>query len=62
MFEIGTILDKRYQIQTHLGTGGMGEVYRVLDLEQDRVCALKILNEMMDQKAVIAVFTESFKC
>ncbi len=48
MFEIGTILDKRYQIQAHLGTGGMGEVYRVLDLEQGRECALKILNEMMD--------------
>ena len=45
MFEIDTILDKRYQIQAHLGAGGMGEVYRVLDLEQDRECALKILNE-----------------
>ena len=52
MFEIGTILDKRYQIQAHLGTGGMGEVYRVLDLEQGRKCALKILNEMMDAQAV----------
>ncbi len=52
MFEIGSILDKRYQIQTHLGTGGMGEVYRVLDLEQSRACALKILNEMMDAQAV----------
>ena len=52
MFKTGTILDKRYQIQAHLGTGGMGEVYRVLDLEQGRECALKILNEMMDEQAV----------
>ena len=61
MFEIGTILDKRYQIQAHLGTGGMGEVYRVLDLEQDRVCALKILNTMMDQKAVHRRFHREFQ-
>ena len=52
MFETGTILDKRYQIHAHLGTGGMGEVYRVLDLAQGRACALKILNEMMDAQAV----------
>ena len=52
MFETGTILDKRYQIHAHLGTGGMGEVYRVLDLKQGRACALKILNEMMDEQAV----------
>ena len=61
MFEIGTILDKRYQIQAHLGTGGMGEVYRVLDLEQDRVCALKILNEMMDEQAVRRRFHREFQ-
>ena len=30
----------------------MGEVYRVLDREQGRECALKILNEMMDAQAV----------
>ncbi len=61
MFEIGTILDKRYQIQAHLGSGGMGEVYRVLDLEQGREYALKILNEMMDQKAVRRRFHREFQ-
>ena len=61
MFEIDTILDKRYQIQAHLGTGGMGEVYRVLDLEQDRECALKILNEMMDEQAVRRRFHREFQ-
>ena len=61
MFEIGTILDERYQIQAHLGTGGMGEVYRVLDLEQDRVCALKILNKMMDEQAVRRRFHREFQ-
>ena len=61
MFEIGTILDKRYRIQAHLGAGGMGEVYRVLDLEQDRACALKILNTMVDQKAVYRRFHREFQ-
>ena len=61
MFEIGTILDNKYQIQAHLGTGGMGEVYRVLDLEQDRECALKILNEMMDEQAVRRRFHREFQ-
>ncbi len=61
MFEIGTILDKRYKIQAHLGSGGMGEVYRVLDLEEDRQCALKILNEMMDEQAVHRRFHREFQ-
>ena len=61
MFKIGTILDKRYQIQAHLGAGGMGEVYRVLDLEQGQDCALKILNAMVDQKAVHRRFHREFQ-
>ena len=61
MFETGTILDSKYQIQAHLGTGGMGEVYRILDLEQGRVCALKILNEMMDGQAVRRRFHREFQ-
>ncbi len=61
MFENGTILDNKYQIQAHLGAGGMGEVYRVLDLEQDRECALKILNKMADQKDVRRRFHREFR-
>ena len=61
MFKTGIILDNKYQIQAHLGTGGMGEVYRVLDLKQDRVCALKILNTMVDQKAVHRRFHREFQ-
>ena len=61
MFEIGTILDSKYQIQAHLGTGGMGEVYRVLDLEQGQEYALKILNEMMDEQSVRRRFHREFQ-
>ena len=61
MFETGTILDNKYQIQAHLGTGGMGEVYRVLDLTQGQDCALKILNETMDEQAVRRRFHREFQ-
>ncbi len=39
----------------------MGEVYRVLDLEQGQDCALKILNTMVDQKAVHRRFHREFQ-
>ena len=61
MFETGTILDNKYQIHAHLGTGGMGEVYRVLDLERGQDCALKILNETMDEQAVRRRFHREFQ-
>ena len=42
---IGTILNRKYQIKELIGTGGMAEVYRAVDLGRQRTVAVKILKE-----------------
>ncbi len=39
----GVIIDERYQIIRPLGQGGMGSLYQVLELELERVIAVKML-------------------
>lgn len=40
----GTIVDNRYKVEAVIGEGGMGVVYRVFDLDLNRVAALKMLH------------------
>src|SRR5215468_1826927 len=40
-----------YEIQSPLGAGGMGEVYRALDTRLDRLVAVKILPEHLSESA-----------
>ena len=53
-----TVLDGRYQIIEHLGTGGMAEVYVANDLQLGRKVALKLLHDRFAQDAE---FVERFR-
>lgn len=41
---VGQILSGRYRLVAQLGTGAMGEVYRALDLQRKRHCAVKLIS------------------
>jgi serine/threonine protein kinase len=59
---IGTIVHEQYQIQQLLGEGGMGVVYKALDMELDRLVALKFLKaELGDNQALIKRFRDELK-
>jgi serine/threonine-protein kinase len=52
------VVDERYQIVEHLGSGGMAEVYCATDLQLGRKVALKVLH---DRFAADEEFVERFK-
>ena len=56
--ETDAVVDERYQIIDHLGSGGMAEVYCATDLQLGRKVALKILHERF---AADDEFVERFK-
>ena len=52
--KVGSVLDKRYQIIEELGRGGMGRVYKAVDVEIDEKIAIKVLNPeiSLDEKTI----------
>ncbi len=57
MIKIGDIIDNRYHVLEHLGTGGMANVFEAKDLIASKVVAIKILkDELKDDKANVEAF------
>jgi len=60
--EAGTTFARRYQVIEELGKGGMGHVYKVLDIEVGEKLALKLLNpEIAFDEQTIARFRNELK-
>ena len=59
IFEVGSVLGGRYEIQMLLGMGGMGAVYKAHDLEVDRALGLKVIRpDLAGNPAILARFKQ----
>lgn len=43
MFDIGTVIDDRYELIAHIGDGGMGSVFKAREIGLERVVAIKLV-------------------
>jgi serine/threonine-protein kinase len=54
---VGQVIGRRYQVESMIGTGGMGTVYRVLHVHMRKTLALKVLHrELLAVEEVVARF------
>lgn len=53
------LLCGRYQLQTVIGRGAMGTVYRARDLRTGTLCAIKMLSQTQDEDAYLRFVTEA---
>ena len=56
---VGTTFQKRFAVESFIGAGGAGQVYRCQDLAMRRVVALKILMGNLNEKSVRRFQTEA---
>jgi serine/threonine-protein kinase len=54
----GALVAERYRLDTELGRGGMGVVYRARDLELDEDVAIKLSREHLDDPALLLRFKQ----
>lgn len=52
--KIGAKVDGRYEVLGHLGSGGMGEVYKVLDTQTKTLFALKMMSPQLAEKKILS--------
>ena len=58
MLEVGALVD-RYRIESMLGQGGMGQVYRAFDTRLRRPVAVKVLHETLSADAMSRLVREA---
>ena len=58
---IGHTIDGRYQIESLIGRGGMGSVYRANDFQEDREVAIKVLHLDLDLETAPSRFYREFR-
>lgn len=62
MIKIGETINNRFNVLSHLGTGGMAEVFECKDLYTSKIVAVKILKEdLLDDKTAIKDFAKEVK-
>ena len=62
MIKIGDIIANRYNVVSHLGTGGMAVVFECVDLYTEETVAVKILKEeLLDDKTMVEDFKREVK-
>lgn len=54
----GRVIAERYRIEEELGRGGMGVVYRAIDLELGEAIAIKLFSQRLDDPSLILRFKQ----
>src|SRR5688572_28017650 len=49
-FLAGTLVDDKFRIESLIGVGGFGSVYRAVQVDLDRVVAIKFIQTVTDEK------------